>query len=303
VAWQSQSVNDPDGWDVFGRSYDSAGLPLGGEFQVNTFGTLHQKDPAVASNAAGDFIVFWDSENASDSFREVFGQRYDTAFARTGGEFRASASRRQYAAYPAGAVDAAGNFLVAWQDFGQFSPGFEILGQRNKPDRLVHGSRLTVRAPLGTETSRSVSIQGGERLSDVGRTLDGDPTTAGATLRVIANGGTPSDQTFVLDASGWRAIASGYRYSGPTGGDGDPVGQVIIRLSESGRALIKARLRGRVGTQNLDVVPPNAGVDGGIILDIGTGGGRYCVGLDGVERRDTPQHWLLVNSNAEFCPS
>jgi hypothetical protein len=307
VAWQGIDVSDPDGADIFARGFDAGGLPLGGEFQVNTFATMHQQAPAVAVNAAGDFVVFWHSQDTTGSAVDAFGQRYDAAILPVGGEFRASAFPGYYATYPAAAVDAAGNFLVAWQSVQPSSSGFEIFAQRNKPDRLVFGSTFNVRAPGSTETQRSVSVLARETFTDVGRNLDGDPTSAGATLRVIANGATPSDQTFLLDASGWRAIANGgYRYTGPTGGDADPVSRVVVRVTMNGRVLIKARLRGGVGSQSLDVVPPNPGIDGGIILDIGNGGGRYCVpfGIDAAERRDTAQQWLLVNPvAASGCPS
>src|SRR5439155_1107071 len=107
----------------------------------------------------------------------------------------------------------------------------------------------------------------------------GDPVANGATLRVIAKGHTPSDQTYLLDAAGWRAAGRvGFKYAGPTGVDGDPVKKLLIKRTPGGTALVKAILKGSVGKQSLDVVPPNRGDEGGIILTINRGGtfARYC---------------------------
>lgn len=72
---------------------------------------------------------------------------------------------------------------------------------------------------------------------------------------------------------------------------GYPVKKVILKRTSGGTVLLKALVKGSIGTQSLDVVPPNPGDDGGIILTI-NGGGTYCAafaaGAGGTERADTP---------------
>lgn len=51
-------------------------VPVGTEFQVNTYTTSTQYDPAVASAGAGNFEVVWASEDQDGSEYGVFGQRY-----------------------------------------------------------------------------------------------------------------------------------------------------------------------------------------------------------------------------------
>jgi hypothetical protein len=65
-----------------------------------------------------------------------------------------------------------------------------------------------------------------------------DPRIGGATLTVIANGGTAPSETFVLDAAGWSASGSGYRYCGPTGADGDSMKRVVVERTAGGTAAI-----------------------------------------------------------------
>src|SRR5439155_25939014 len=135
----------------------------------------------------------------------------------------------------------------------------------------------------------------------------GDPVANGATLRVIAKGHTPSDQTYLLDAAGWRAAGRvGFKYAGPTGVDGDPVKKLLIKRTPGGTALVKAILKGSVGKQSLDVVPPNRGDEGGIILTINRGG-TYCAAFGGAaggsKTHDNAQLWKITNAVAQGCPS
>jgi len=125
---------------------------------------------------------------------------------------------------------------------------------------------------------------------------------------VIASGGTATDQTYVLDASGWRRLGStGFSYSGPTGGDGDPVRRVVIKRRRGGLALLRVILDGGLGSQSLDVVPPDPGDDVRFVLQFGNGGGTYCVTLGtafgSTESADTAQLWQLSGATAEAaCP-
>jgi hypothetical protein len=74
VVWSS---NGQDGSDsgVFVQRFDTSGNGQG-ESRVNTYTTAAQLRPAIASNAAGDFVVVWDSVEQDGSDGGVFGQRY-----------------------------------------------------------------------------------------------------------------------------------------------------------------------------------------------------------------------------------
>jgi hypothetical protein len=73
VAWRS-TAQDGSGYGVFAQSFSSAGTRVGPELQVNTFTMLDQHH-AVASAAAGAFVVAWASPNQDGSSLEVFAQR------------------------------------------------------------------------------------------------------------------------------------------------------------------------------------------------------------------------------------
>lgn len=67
VVWQSygSSGTDLSYASVQGQRYDSAGNPVGAEFQVNTYTPFTQYTPAVASDSSGNFVVVWSSGGAS----------------------------------------------------------------------------------------------------------------------------------------------------------------------------------------------------------------------------------------------
>jgi hypothetical protein len=68
-------------FNVFGQRIDRNGAKVDGEFQINTFTTINgnRAFPEVATNAAGDVVVVWES-NAQDSTEDtdfsIYGQRY-----------------------------------------------------------------------------------------------------------------------------------------------------------------------------------------------------------------------------------
>jgi hypothetical protein len=289
---------------AFAQLYDSGGSGIGSEVQLSS-GFL----PAVAADGMGNFIAVWQADDGSDS--GVFGRRYAGTGVPLGPEFRVNTETRRSQGQPTIAADAGEDFVVAWVSLQQDGSGLGIFGQRFEPatPSLIHGKRLLLRDPTGVESTRQVVVLGRETATDIGPTIIGNPVTGGAILRLIANGGTDSDQTYVLDPQGWTALGTGgFRYTGPTGADGDPVRKLVLKRTPSDRALLSVLLHGKVGTQDLDVVPPNPGDDGGLILTINGGGATYCVAFGGAaggaEQSDTAGFWRVSDATAEpGCPS
>jgi hypothetical protein len=129
VVWMSKEQGG-SGYGIFGQRYDATGVPVGGEFQVNTYTTGYRAGPAVAMDGGGNFVVVWPSDGQDGSGRGVFGQRHDAAGARRGGEFRVNVYTTDNQASPAVATDAQGNAVVVWVSAGQDGSSSGIFGQR-----------------------------------------------------------------------------------------------------------------------------------------------------------------------------
>jgi hypothetical protein len=128
VVWIG-SMQDARLDDVFGQRYDASGVPLGGEFLVNTYTPGFQRRPSVAMHANG-FVVVWHGEQGG-SLSDVFGQRYDAFGVRQGGEFRVNSYTPGYQSVAKAAVGAKGDLVVVWNSAGgQDGSAYGVFGQR-----------------------------------------------------------------------------------------------------------------------------------------------------------------------------
>src|SRR5262247_3662038 len=104
----------------------AAQVPLGAEFQVNTYTTGAQVLSSAASAADGSAIVVW-----QDRLRAIVARAYDPAGAPRGGELAVSLpgpvpSRPFVAARPSG-------FVTVWTDYGSEGNFSGILGRLQDP--------------------------------------------------------------------------------------------------------------------------------------------------------------------------
>jgi hypothetical protein len=114
VVW-TDYARDGSHSGIFGRRFGSAGTALGGDFQVNTYTTGFQSDPAVASDASGNVVVVWHSPQDAGT-EGVYARAYDPAGNPTSGEFRVNANTTGLQLQPAVALGGDGSFTVVWAD-------------------------------------------------------------------------------------------------------------------------------------------------------------------------------------------
>ena len=118
VSWQSDG-QDGSGYGVFARVYDATGTPVTGEIPVNTYTTGAQRQPSVAIDRSGNFIVAWDSFGQDGDIDGVFGRRFDATGAPLTGEFQVNSYTTNSQYHPELAIDPDGNFVCTWQSNGQ----------------------------------------------------------------------------------------------------------------------------------------------------------------------------------------
>ncbi|MGE3817834.1 MAG: DUF4347 domain-containing protein, partial [Isosphaeraceae bacterium] len=120
VVWTSQGQDNVDGKaGVYGQRFDASGNPVGGEFLVNTYTPSDQTAPAVAMSANGDFVVVWMDRFLDGGVEGIFGQRFNAAGTKLGGQFPVNLTTFGKQMNPDVAMDAAGNFTVVWDSAGQ----------------------------------------------------------------------------------------------------------------------------------------------------------------------------------------
>ncbi len=143
AAWLS-FTQDGLGGGVFAQRYDAAGDPVGGEFQVNTHTPEYQLYPAVAADAAGNFVGVWASYWQDGSNFGIFGQRYDAGGVPLGREFQVNTHTPSFQTQPAIAAAPAGNFVVVWEGGYQDGSYSGVFGQRYDADGDPLGGEFQV---------------------------------------------------------------------------------------------------------------------------------------------------------------
>jgi hypothetical protein len=167
IVWESDG-QDGDGSGIFGQRYSSGGVPLGGEFRVNTFTTGGQTQPtaAVAGAGAGNFVVVWSSTGQDGSGEGVFAQRYASTGTPLGPEFQVNTYTTGPQRAPSVAAATNGTFLVVWEGYSPDDQAFGIYGQRYASDGTPAGGEFRVNT-YTTSQQRYPSVardQGGNFL-------------------------------------------------------------------------------------------------------------------------------------------
>lgn len=130
-------LSGPDGShsSIQGRRYDSSGVPLGGEFQINTQVLEDQGDPAIARGGNGDFCVVWFDriEPGDNAFLPggVRGQLFNADGTRQGTEFRVNNYIPNAQDSPDIATGNGGDFFIVWRSvFQNADDSTDIFGRR-----------------------------------------------------------------------------------------------------------------------------------------------------------------------------
>jgi hypothetical protein len=148
VVWRSEG-QDGSGSGIFGQRFDPAGNPAGSEFPVNTFTTGEQITPDVAADAAGNFVVVWNSDGQDGSGTGIFAQRFSSTGVPLGAEFQVNTFTQNVQRRPAIAAAANGDFVVAWESGNQDGSDDGLFAQRYNAAGTAQGGEF----PLNTTTA------------------------------------------------------------------------------------------------------------------------------------------------------
>jgi len=129
IAWQSDG-QDGDLGSIYAQRLSAGGMPLGGEFRVNSYTTSSQVAPAVGAASVGSFVVVWASLGQDGSGYGIFGQRYSSSGAPLGGEFQVNTYTTGFQGNPVVGMTSEGYFVVAWEGESAGEDGFGIFAQR-----------------------------------------------------------------------------------------------------------------------------------------------------------------------------
>ena len=129
----SSSGVGKDVWDTASQSVQyrrKRGVVPMGEFQVNTYTTYFQNEPAIAALPNGEFVITWQSFISQDGDGSgVYAQHFAGNGSRIGNEFQVNTYTTSEQNYPAIASLPNGEFVIAWQSYGQDGSGFGVYAE------------------------------------------------------------------------------------------------------------------------------------------------------------------------------
>ena len=138
VTWSSgQSPGTDNSVDsVQAQLFAADGSFIGDQFQLNTYTTLSQGDPAVSGRPDGGFVAVWDSNGSSEldtDSQSIQGQIFDADGAPVGAQFEVNTYTSGLQRAAAVDTDGEGGFIVVWRSpgsSGSDSDDRSVLGQR-----------------------------------------------------------------------------------------------------------------------------------------------------------------------------
>ncbi|MCA9094949.1 MAG: cadherin-like domain-containing protein, partial [Planctomycetaceae bacterium] len=116
ITWMTEDQN-LEAYDIHAQRFNSLGVPQGLEFQVNTYTTSYQFNPAIAMDSAGDFVIAWESDSQDGDNWGIFAQRYDSAGIPQGPEFLVNSYTTFIQISPSVAMENDGDFVIAWNSY------------------------------------------------------------------------------------------------------------------------------------------------------------------------------------------
>ena len=203
VVWSSYGTagGDNSNWGIHARRYASDGTALSSEFQVNTYTTGYQVQPAVAARADGGFVVVWESAGSygtDTSNSSVQGQRYASDGTAEGSEFQVNSYTTGGQSVPAVASTAAGDFVVTWASPGPGDPFSDsVQAQRFASNGVAQGGQFQVNTyTSGNQRDPAVAaVDGGDFVVAWG---SGDNFRSDVRARRYSSDGTAHGSDFMV---------------------------------------------------------------------------------------------------------
>ncbi len=137
ITWESAYADGTSptkgNYEIYAQRYNSTGVAQGSNFQVNSYtasGTSSpQESPAVAMDAEGDFIISWQSDKEDGSSYGIYARLFNKSGVAQESQFKVNAYTTGNQISPSVAMDSTGDFVIAWESFGQDGSDYGVYAQ------------------------------------------------------------------------------------------------------------------------------------------------------------------------------
>ena len=187
---------EEEGFDIYGRRFDSDLTPLGGVFQVNDEG-IYSWAPSLSCGPDGGFVAAWvDIGSAND----IYARRFDPSGNPLGPSFKVNEDKgtRPHIS-PSVSVGESGKFVVVWEDYRGLDS--DIYAQRFDSAGNELGSNILVNSDSLDEDQYSPRVSMGKSDGFMVAWVDLRSGIQDVFARIFSSGGTPETSVFRVDTA------------------------------------------------------------------------------------------------------
>jgi hypothetical protein len=144
--------------DIYSQRYNSIGVAQGVNTKVNDDAGADQRDPSIAMDGSGNFVIVWVDERNSYYNSDIYSQRYDSSGIAQGVNTKVNddaGTADQW--YSSVAMNGSGNFVVVWVDERSVN-NWDIYFQRYNSSRIALGVNTKVNDSVGLASQNVPSI-------------------------------------------------------------------------------------------------------------------------------------------------
>jgi hypothetical protein len=125
IAWQGDGEPETDA-DIFVRKFDAAGVPQTDDISVNTAKLGFQRDPAIAVDSFGNFVVTWEDGASSD----IYARRFRTDGTPLSDDILVNTTTAEFQVRPDIAMRPNGDFVITWDNLDDiYAQRFQITSE------------------------------------------------------------------------------------------------------------------------------------------------------------------------------
>jgi len=217
IVWSSYFTGDRSN-EIFGQRFDPNSTHIGDEFQINTTTSGNQKEPSVAMNATGDFVVVWQGPRSEfENDEDIFTQRFDPNGQPLGDELLINTYTQGKQRYPKVAMSRDGAFAVVWESERLEIDTTVVSCQLFDVNGLTIGEEFDVNAPadcrypdVAMDPNGNFAIvwmQDKSSNSIIGRLYDADGTPKTESFEVSTiNFSSVTRPAIAMDANGYFVV-------------------------------------------------------------------------------------------------
>jgi len=186
VVWQDRVKKR--GYDIFMQRFSKTGTPIGRARRINQYKNNDQKEPQIAMDKEGNFVIVWQSYGQDGNKSGIYGQRFTVSGKKVGSEFKVNTYILGGQTNPSIAMSEDGDFIVTWVSEKQdktaksiFAQKFDKNGKKIKKEFQInskkHGTQINPRVSIDKKKNFLIVWQGQRGRGDwdiYGKTFEWD---------------------------------------------------------------------------------------------------------------------------------